>query len=297
MMPRTSPFRSSTSSRAATSDLGSVASPAPTPVIPSASLPFSRASASGQVFLVAVFVSSMFSLGLNIYLSSKLGVLSDNNSLQANLKQAFLQPRILPGENQILTAAEAHGNEYEQHLDAARQAVDHVALPADSQEKGGAHGGHNLAGLYCEAYGGPPQQEAEEMVYWEDIPSDNKWISPFKQSSITQYLTFEPDGGGWYVVLVGITFHPSNSVQEPFLTLALACLCNVGTIYVWTWRPSWPWRLPWVEHSCCHQNRYFTYWTKPRAGTEASKNKPFLFRTFSTWNPFTPNIKGLISFP
>ena len=29
-----------------------------------------------------------------------------------------------------------------------------------------------LAGLSCEAYGGPSDKEAKEMVYWEDIPSD-----------------------------------------------------------------------------------------------------------------------------
>lgn len=44
------------------------------------------------------------------------------------------------------------------------------------------------------------------MVYWEDIPSDEKYLSPFhpkptNSSStdlrIEQFLTFEPDGGGW----------------------------------------------------------------------------------------------------
>jgi hypothetical protein len=154
---------------------------------------------------VAVFVSSMFSLGLNIYLSSKLHVLSEHSSLlESNLKQSFIQPRILPGENQVLTAAEAHGGNsiIEQQLEAARHvAVEAPDPPPVVQEKSAANAGHNLAGLSCEAYGGPPAQVAEEMVYWEDIPSDNKWISPFKQQSMTQYLTFEPDGGGWYVRL------------------------------------------------------------------------------------------------
>jgi hypothetical protein len=63
---------------------------------------------------------------------------------------------------------------------------------------------HTLAGLNCEAYGGPSKDIAQEMVYWSDIPSDSKFISPFFQGnhandvkSHVQYMTFEPDGGGW----------------------------------------------------------------------------------------------------
>ena len=31
---------------------------------------------------------------------------------------------------------------------------------------------HPLAGLSCEAHGGPSSEQAKEMVYWQDIPSD-----------------------------------------------------------------------------------------------------------------------------
>ncbi|CAB9499428.1 GDP-fucose protein O-fucosyltransferase [Seminavis robusta] len=139
------------------------------------------ASTSSQVFLVAIFVSSLFSLGLNIYLSTKLGMLGalDTLNLQTDLKQAFLQPRQKPGENQILTAAEAHGAQAAQQQQQQQQQQ------------------HNLAGLQCDAYGGPSAEAAQEMVYWEDIPSDAKYISPFKSKDETQYLTFEPDEGGW----------------------------------------------------------------------------------------------------
>jgi len=54
-----------------------------------------------------------------------------------------------------------------------------------------------LAGLNCDRYGGPSEQVAKELVYWEDIPSDAAYISPFKKEGVTQYLTFEPDAGGW----------------------------------------------------------------------------------------------------
>ena len=67
---------------------------------------------------------------------------------------------------------------------------------------------HTIANLNCEAYGGPSNKDAEEMVYWEDIPKDALHMSPFhaehpqnnnnnNKQSITQFLTFEPDAGGW----------------------------------------------------------------------------------------------------
>ncbi len=49
--------------------------------------------------------------------------------------------------------------------------------------------------LDCDAYGGPPKELSQEMVYWHDIPEDAKWVSPFKHPTETKYLTFEPDGG------------------------------------------------------------------------------------------------------
>lgn len=56
---------------------------------------------------------------------------------------------------------------------------------------------HRLAGLSCDKWGGPSDELAEEMVYWEDIPSDAHHVSPFKKPGISQYMTFEPDSGGW----------------------------------------------------------------------------------------------------
>lgn len=57
---------------------------------------------------------------------------------------------------------------------------------------------HKVAGLSCKAYGGPSDEVAAEMVYWEDIPSDAKFVSPYKNAGPKKkYLTFEPDEGGW----------------------------------------------------------------------------------------------------
>ncbi|GKY97827.1 hypothetical protein MPSEU_000740800 [Mayamaea pseudoterrestris] len=56
---------------------------------------------------------------------------------------------------------------------------------------------HVVAGLTCSAHGGPASKAAvEEMVYWQDNPQDAAFVSPFKTQE-EQYLTFEPDEGGW----------------------------------------------------------------------------------------------------
>eukprot|EP00548_Thalassiothrix_antarctica_P006224 CAMPEP_0194139344 /NCGR_PEP_ID=MMETSP0152-20130528/8992_1 /TAXON_ID=1049557 /ORGANISM="Thalassiothrix antarctica, Strain L6-D1" /LENGTH=589 /DNA_ID=CAMNT_0038837129 /DNA_START=325 /DNA_END=2094 /DNA_ORIENTATION=- len=56
-----------------------------------------------------------------------------------------------------------------------------------------------IASLKCQKYEGPHTPKAiEEMVYWHDISSDSKFVSPFhKNKKKRQYLTFDPDGGGW----------------------------------------------------------------------------------------------------
>mmetsp|Transcript_36468 Transcript_36468/g.88342 ORF Transcript_36468/g.88342 Transcript_36468/m.88342 type:complete len:562 (-) Transcript_36468:4894-6579(-) len=57
--------------------------------------------------------------------------------------------------------------------------------------------GRRLAELNCEKWGGPEMEAAQEMVYWEDIPSDETFVSPFCQQGKERFMTFEPDGGGW----------------------------------------------------------------------------------------------------
>jgi hypothetical protein len=54
---------------------------------------------------------------------------------------------------------------------------------------------HKVAGLSCTNYGGPSDEDAAEMVFWNDIPEDAVFISPFKRKE-SQYLTFEPGTNG-----------------------------------------------------------------------------------------------------
>ena len=55
------------------------------------------------------------------------------------------------------------------------------------------------AHLSCAAYGGPADEFSQEMVYWQNITSDERFVSPFTppKGQPRKYMTFEPDGGGW----------------------------------------------------------------------------------------------------
>jgi hypothetical protein len=61
---------------------------------------------------------------------------------------------------------------------------------------------HTVSGLHCGAQG-PSEELAAEMIYWEDIPKDANFQSPFMKED-PQYLTFEPDFGGWNNVRMGL---------------------------------------------------------------------------------------------
>jgi hypothetical protein len=75
------------------------------------------------------------------------------------------------------------------------------------------HPSYKLAGLSCDAYGGPSPDVAQEMVYWRDIPADSNHVSPFQKPAVTEYLTFEPDHGG---------FNNIRMAMETVLALAFA---------------------------------------------------------------------------
>lgn len=71
---------------------------------------------------------------------------------------------------------------------------------------------HKLAGLSCKAYVGPSDEHAAEMIYWQDIPEDSSFVSPFK-SKEPQYLTFEQDARG---------FNNVRLSMETAVTMAIA---------------------------------------------------------------------------
>ena len=78
---------------------------------------------------------------------------------------------------------------------------------------------YSLADLQCQAYGGPHDAAAAEMVYWKDIPNDAEFVSPLRRNNEPQYLTFEPDEGGF------------NNIRMAFET-AVALAVSTGRILV-----------------------------------------------------------------
>ena len=61
-----------------------------------------------------------------------------------------------------------------------------------------SHHSSSLAGLSCADYGGPPHDAAAEMVYWRDIPSDERFVSPFyDEDGPEKFLLFDMDCAGF----------------------------------------------------------------------------------------------------
>jgi hypothetical protein len=56
-------------------------------------------------------------------------------------------------------------------LDAMPQTTQQEQTPKITKKVIGQND-NALAGLSCDAYGGPTNDKAQEMVYWQDIPSD-----------------------------------------------------------------------------------------------------------------------------
>lgn len=111
------------------------------------------------------------SLGLNLRMSKEIGSFSDLGHVQSFLMDSFTGFGV--SQAGLNYATEQEMEEY------------------DGKE-------HRLAGLSCEKYGGPSDEAAAEMVYWQDIPSDAHHVSPFKpKDGAKRFLTFEPDLGGW----------------------------------------------------------------------------------------------------
>lgn len=119
-------------------------------------------------FLSLIVVFGFMTLALNLHISKQ-------NFLSLESVSGFLMDQFTANIASLEPAS--NQNDYEEE---------------DSSE------GHVLAGLNCDKFGGPSLDLAQEMVYWEDIASDAKYVSPFKRKEgPVQYLTFEPDQGGW----------------------------------------------------------------------------------------------------
>lgn len=82
-----------------------------------------------------------------------------------------------------------------------------------------------LAELSCQSYGGP--EDASEMIYWKDYPSDAAYSSHFSDGKKTKYLTFEPDKGGWNNVRMNVE---TVIVMAHAMGRTLVMVCDKNTL-------------------------------------------------------------------
>ena len=141
-----------------------------------------------QYFLFTLLAFGVLSMTVNIY--------SGNDNLaahQMSLIESFKDQHFLKSNSknrkQFAEEPEDDPKEFEGTTESEEM--------FDAKEND--QGISELAGLNCDTHGGPKQLAAQEMVYWEDIASDNAYLSPFMPPNTErkQYMTFESDHGGW----------------------------------------------------------------------------------------------------
>ena len=114
----------------------------------------------------------------------------NRNNKRQQKKGAKLDEVTPPQKRNVKREPEFDGEEELQHQNQPPESEEQDETPESESSKPSP-----LAGLSCADHGGPLDSLAQEMVYWEDIPSDNRHVSPFYAPE--RYLTFEPDHGGF----------------------------------------------------------------------------------------------------
>mmetsp|Transcript_775 Transcript_775/g.1319 ORF Transcript_775/g.1319 Transcript_775/m.1319 type:complete len:544 (+) Transcript_775:274-1905(+) len=165
------------------------------------------------IFMMIVSAFTIISIMLNMVLHESTGNINDNpikhhpvlkrhrNHNRNSSKKMMIQKSSANIEV-LRSDLQENVEETVSNLDNHNVGTD-IAMKSTSSQEGSSNEEHSLGGLKCESYGGPDDEIAvKEMVYWSDIPSDSKFVSPFKlnnnaKGGTTQYMTFEPDGGGW----------------------------------------------------------------------------------------------------
>jgi hypothetical protein len=153
----------------------------------------------------SVLKNSMQQLSTNTF-QQQHPVLDDDRT-----RQEEHQPDDVPKENVKATVNKQQkrqddNGDHSQQEHPDKEAKEHVKAVEITPQNSQNDNVHKIANLNCDAYGGPSKEAAQEMVYWEDIPQDAEYMSPFHRKrrdsgkdkmSLTQFMTFEPDFGGW----------------------------------------------------------------------------------------------------
>jgi hypothetical protein len=179
-----------------------------------------------QYFLVMLLAFGVISMGVNVYTGSEVSHqmsiienFKDQHFIKSNSKSRKGQedePEDMEGVGKMGGIFDKKGDEDKDQEQKELEEFDKQDREEEEQQAAEADNGENdpeqeeeneetpksnseLAGLKCEAHGGPSNEIAQQMVYWEDIDSDNTYVSPFMPPSTErrQYMTFESDHGGW----------------------------------------------------------------------------------------------------
>lgn len=169
-------------------------------VIKKRALPKRGPTEHEKLFFVIVLVFSIMSIGLNIIHHNLVNSVG-NHALESHptltkregkkIKKFFAKAREM---------VENSKHKHHPHKGTTEKIEGQAPLTKNSHS---STNDHSLGNLKCALYGGPDDEIAQrEMMYWSDIQSDSEYISPFKRNNDakglpTQYMTFEPDGGGF----------------------------------------------------------------------------------------------------
>lgn len=87
-------------------------------------------------------------------------------------------------------------------IDKVKAPIDHHLLITENNiTTSRPRSDSRLAKLSCAPFGGPDDQVASEMIYWRDIPSDARYVSPFLEKSTStseeKFLLWDIDPAGF----------------------------------------------------------------------------------------------------
>jgi len=170
-----------------------------------------RGSNVTNYFLIILFLFGCIQCVVNIQQDS-FGDHHQEKHIEAFQRKHFLKSHLKDTKRKKSDASlennDRNEEEFEEELDVHDILEDERENKDDNDDKE-----ETLVGLNCKPHGGPMNELAKEMVYWEDIPIDNKFISPLQKEGKKQYLTFESDHGGWNNI---------RMAMETVMTMAVA---------------------------------------------------------------------------
>lgn len=151
-----------------------------------------RANSSNSQLRLLLMITIAICLMVSVYVNiahSHPSMMPDSSVYQAmeDFKRGFAD---YAGSYKLQALSEVNEGLHVQEPPIGNAGVDSAKA---SFPNGGEESSSEIAKLSCTKHGGPEDEFAQEMVYWEDIPSDARYVSPLKAKKGGQrlYMTFE----------------------------------------------------------------------------------------------------------